>query len=84
MHELRVLVQKHGGVIQRYYSQYVTGYDALVLTEIVQSLEGLSEDESTLLSDFCCDISHINRKFSNHFLANFFLNFLTNFLKRVL
>ncbi|MFH4983098.1 hypothetical protein AB6A40_009807 [Gnathostoma spinigerum] len=60
MHELRYLVQKHTSVIQTYYSQYVIGYDALALTEIIQSLKNISEDESTLLSDFCSDISRLN------------------------
>lgn len=60
--ELRFLVQQHEGVIQRYYSQYVSGYDALVLTDIVQSIENLGEKESVLLSDFCGDLSRINSK----------------------
>ncbi|VDM37485.1 unnamed protein product [Toxocara canis] len=61
VHELRSLVQKYAGVIQRYYSQYVSGYDAIALTEIVQSLEGLTEDEATIMSDFCADIARINQ-----------------------
>lgn len=60
MHELRSLVQQYSGVIQRYYTQYVHGYDALMLTEIVQTLEGLTDDQSTLLSDFCSDVTRIN------------------------
>lgn len=63
MHELRSLVQKYAGVIQRYYSQYISGYDALALTEIVQALEGLTEDEATIMSDFCADIARISRSF---------------------
>ncbi|OZC10769.1 Membrane-associated protein gex-3 family protein [Onchocerca flexuosa] len=59
--ELRSLVKKHDGVIKRYYSQYVTGYDALILTDIMQSLENLGEKESVLLSDFCADLSHISQ-----------------------
>uniref|UniRef100_A0A9J2PDS2 Membrane-associated protein gex-3 n=1 Tax=Ascaris lumbricoides TaxID=6252 RepID=A0A9J2PDS2_ASCLU len=61
MHELRSLVQKYAGVIQRYYSQYISGYDALALTEIVQALEGLTEDEATIMSDFCADIARISQ-----------------------
>ncbi|VDN43182.1 unnamed protein product [Gongylonema pulchrum] len=60
--ELRSLVQQHEGVIQRYYSQYVTGYDALVLTDIVQSVEKLDEKESVLLSDFCADLLRISNQ----------------------
>lgn len=56
------MVQQHNGVIKRYYSQYVTGYDALILANIVQSIENLGEKESVLLSDFCADLSHINRE----------------------
>uniref|UniRef100_A0A0R3R8U4 Component of oligomeric Golgi complex 3 n=1 Tax=Brugia timori TaxID=42155 RepID=A0A0R3R8U4_9BILA len=59
--ELRSLVQQHDGVIKRYYSQYVTGYDALILTDIVQSIENLGEKESILLSDFCADLLHISQ-----------------------
>lgn len=60
--ELRSVVQQHDGVIKRYYSQYVTGYDSLILTEIVQSIENLGEKESVLLSDFCADLSNIGRE----------------------
>ncbi|CAG9537731.1 unnamed protein product [Cercopithifilaria johnstoni] len=59
--ELRSMVQQHDGVIKRYYSQYVTGYDALILSDIVQSIENLGEKESVLLSDFCADLSHISQ-----------------------
>lgn len=62
MHELRFLVQRYSSVIQRYYTQYVHGYDALVLTEIVQKLEGLTDEQSALLSDFCSDVSRIDDK----------------------
>ncbi|VDK88818.1 unnamed protein product [Litomosoides sigmodontis] len=59
--ELRSLVQQHDGVIKRYYSQYVTGYDSLILAEIVQSIENLGEKESVLLSDFCADLSNVGQ-----------------------
>ncbi|KAL3981395.1 Membrane-associated protein gex-3 [Acanthocheilonema viteae] len=59
--ELRSVVQQHDGVIKRYYSQYVTGYDALILADIVQSVEDLGEKEAVLLSDFCADLTHINQ-----------------------
>lgn len=74
--ELRFLVQQHDGVIKRYYSQYVTGYDALILTDIVQSIENLGEKESVLLSDFCADLSHISRKLMTNNFCSYHRTFL--------
>lgn len=60
MLELRDLVSKHAGVIQRYYLQYVSSYDSIVATEMVTTAQGLTEEESILLSDFANSIGNIN------------------------
>lgn len=36
MEELRAHVRKYGPVMQRYYVQYLSGFDAVVLNELVQ------------------------------------------------
>ena len=36
MEELRAHVRKYGSVMQRYYVQYLSGFDAVVLNELVQ------------------------------------------------
>ena len=38
MEELRHLVRRYDEVIQRYYVQYMYGYDSVVLNEAVQNL----------------------------------------------
>jgi len=38
MEELRAHVRKYGPVMQRYYVQYLSGFDAVVLNELVQVL----------------------------------------------
>lgn len=41
MEELRAHVRKYGPVMQRYYVQYLSGFDAVVLNELVQVSLGL-------------------------------------------
>ncbi len=36
LEELRSLVKKYNQVMQRYYVQYLSGYDAVVLNQLVQ------------------------------------------------
>ncbi|CAI2350716.1 unnamed protein product [Caenorhabditis sp. 36 PRJEB53466] len=60
MLELRDLVYKHSGVINRYYMQYVTSYDSIVATEMVSHANGLLEEEGMLLSDFANSIGNLN------------------------
>lgn len=38
MEELRLLVRRYDEVIQRYYVQFMYGYDSVVLNETVQNL----------------------------------------------
>ncbi|CAB1347152.1 unnamed protein product, partial [Coregonus sp. 'balchen'] len=45
-------VRKYGPVMQRYYVQYLSGFDAVVLNELVQNLSVCPEDESIIMSSF--------------------------------
>ncbi|KAL7636676.1 UNVERIFIED_CONTAM: hypothetical protein RMT77_012425 [Armadillidium vulgare] len=62
MEELRALVKKYSQVLQRYYVQYLSGYDAIVLNQLIQRIPNLSEDESLILSAMCNDISQVSVK----------------------
>ena len=46
-------------VIQRYYVQYLSGYDAVALNQCIQNLHNLTDDESILLSSIWQSISHL-------------------------
>ena len=47
-------------MIQRYYVQYLSGYDAVALNQTLQNLRHhLSDDESILLSSIWQSISHL-------------------------
>lgn len=48
--ELRHLVKIYDEVIQRYYVQFMHGYDAVVLNETVQNLSVCPEDESVIMT----------------------------------
>ncbi|XP_076471600.1 nck-associated protein 1-like isoform X3 [Babylonia areolata] len=52
MEELRGLVKKYNQVMQRYYVQYLSNYDAVCLNSIIQSISMVPEDESVILSSF--------------------------------
>ncbi|MGH0150443.1 UNVERIFIED_CONTAM: hypothetical protein FKN15_045530 [Acipenser sinensis] len=43
MEELRAHVRKYGPVMQRYYVQYLSGFDAVVLNELVQAYTSVSK-----------------------------------------
>ncbi|PAV70382.1 hypothetical protein WR25_06421 [Diploscapter pachys] len=60
MLELRELVFKHKGVIDRYYTQYVNSYDAIVTAELISKLRDVPEDDAILLRDFAANIGNIN------------------------
>ncbi|XP_006818857.1 nck-associated protein 1 [Saccoglossus kowalevskii] len=62
MEELRALVRKYNQVLQRYYIQYLAGFDAIVLNNIVQSLSLCPEDESLLLSSLVNTIQSLSIK----------------------
>ncbi|XP_070198961.1 nck-associated protein 1-like isoform X3 [Littorina saxatilis] len=52
MEELRGLVKKYNQVMQRYYVQYLSNYDAVCLNSIIQAIAMVPEDESVILSSF--------------------------------
>uniref|UniRef100_A0AAZ3PFA5 Nck-associated protein 1 n=1 Tax=Oncorhynchus tshawytscha TaxID=74940 RepID=A0AAZ3PFA5_ONCTS len=52
MEELRAHIRKYGPVMQRYYVQYLSGFDAVILNELVQNLSVCPEDESIIMSSF--------------------------------
>lgn len=49
-------------VLQRYYIQYLCGYDAIALNQLIQSLQNLPEDESVILSSMCNEIGNLSVK----------------------
>lgn len=56
MEELRAHVRKYGPVMQRYYVQYLSGFDAVVLNELVQVWQDhmvLGSQLQTLKRAFC-------------------------------
>ena len=59
MEELRGLVRKYNQVVQRYYVQYLSGYDAVALNQCIQNLTHLSEEDSILLSSICQSVSNL-------------------------
>uniref|UniRef100_A0A8C9F7Z2 Nck-associated protein 1 n=1 Tax=Pavo cristatus TaxID=9049 RepID=A0A8C9F7Z2_PAVCR len=71
MEELRAHVRKYGPVMQRYYVQYLSGFDAVVLNELVQNLSVCPEDESIIMSSFVNTMTSLSVKQGNRFI--FFL-----------
>uniref|UniRef100_A0A7M4F4W2 Nck-associated protein 1 n=1 Tax=Crocodylus porosus TaxID=8502 RepID=A0A7M4F4W2_CROPO len=69
MEELRAHVRKYGPVMQRYYVQYLSGFDAVVLNELVQNLSVCPEDESIIMSSFVNTMTSLSVKQgeSSHF-----------------
>ncbi|XP_018027145.1 membrane-associated protein Hem isoform X4 [Hyalella azteca] len=62
MEELRALVKKYCQVLQRYYVQYLSGYDAIALAQLLQNHHNLPEAESTILTAMCSDLSQLSVK----------------------
>eukprot|EP00094_Tigriopus_californicus_P005705 TCALIF_05499-PA protein Name:"Similar to Hem Membrane-associated protein Hem (Drosophila melanogaster)" AED:0.06 eAED:0.06 QI:71/0.83/0.85/1/0.83/0.85/7/245/1120 len=60
MEEIRSLVRKYGQVIQRYYIQYLAGYDAVALKQSMQGLTHMKDDDNVLLSSICQTISDVS------------------------
>ncbi|KAK6192637.1 hypothetical protein SNE40_004076 [Patella caerulea] len=60
--ELKGLIKKYNQVIQRYYVQYLCGYDAVYLNQLIQNLSMCPEDESVILSSFYSGISSLTVK----------------------
>lgn len=49
-------------VLQRYYTQYLCGYDAIALNQLIQELQNLPEEESVILSSMCNEIGNLSVK----------------------
>jgi NCK-associated protein 1 len=62
MEELRALVRKYNQVIQRYYVQYLTGYDAVALNQIMQNVSMMPEEDSIILESAYQVISNLSVK----------------------
>ncbi|KAI1280571.1 Membrane-associated protein Hem [Halotydeus destructor] len=60
--ELRALVRKYNQVIQRYYVQYLTGYDAVALNELMQKVSMMPEEDSLILDSLYSAISNLSVK----------------------
>ena len=60
MEEIRGLVRKYSQVVQRYYVQYLSGYDAIALDQGITNLNNLPEEDSTLISSICQTISNVS------------------------
>ncbi|QQP35848.1 Uncharacterized protein FKW44_020772 [Caligus rogercresseyi] len=62
MEECPALIRKYGQVIQRYYVQYLSVYDAVALNKFMQSLTHISEEDSIILSSICKPfLTHVGR-----------------------
>lgn len=62
MEELRALIKKYSQVLQRYYTQYLCGYDAIALNQLIQEQQGLPEEESVILTSMCNEIGNLSVK----------------------
>lgn len=62
MEELRGLVRKYSQVIQRYYVQYLSGYDAIELNVKMQNLQVCPEEESIILSSLYQTVAPLSVK----------------------
>lgn len=62
MEELRVLVRKYSQVMQRYYVQYLSGYDAMHLKHLMQNLQVQPEEESMILASLYNTIANLSIK----------------------
>lgn len=60
--DVSVLVRKYSQVIQRYYVQYLSGFDAIALNQMMQNLSVCPEDESIILSSLCNNIANLSVK----------------------
>ncbi|KRX97194.1 Nck-associated protein 1 [Trichinella pseudospiralis] len=60
MVELRELLLRYRSVVQRYHVQYLAGFDALALNELLQSIASIPQESSVIFSDFCQAIAELN------------------------
>lgn len=60
--EVRGAIQKYVSVLQRYFVQYLNGFDVTVLKEVVQKISVCSDDISMIMTSFIDDLSQLNVK----------------------
>lgn len=60
--EIRGMIQKYISVLQRYFVQYLCGFDVAVLKEVVQKISVCSDDISIIMTSFIEDLSQLNVK----------------------
>jgi len=56
------MIQKYSSVLQRYFVQYLSGFDVAVLKEVVQKISVCSEDISLIMTSFIDTLSNISVK----------------------
>ncbi|KAL8164072.1 UNVERIFIED_CONTAM: Nck-associated protein 1-like [Gekko kuhli] len=62
MEELRRLLRRYQNLLQRYCVQYLSRFDALVLSDIIQDLTVCPEEESVIMSSFVSSLSALSVK----------------------
>ncbi|EDO45022.1 predicted protein [Nematostella vectensis] len=60
--ELRSMVQKYSSVLQRYFIQYLSGFDVYMLKQVVQKISICSEDISLIMTSFIDELSSLSVK----------------------
>lgn len=60
--EVRGIIQKYVSVLQRYFVQYLGGFDVAVLKEVVQKISVCSDDISIIMTSFIEDLTLLNVK----------------------
>lgn len=60
--EIRGMIQKYVSVLQRYFVQYLCGFDVTVLKAVVQKISVCSDDISMIMTAFIEDLSQLNVK----------------------
>lgn len=63
MTELKLMVLKHTNIISRYYTDYVCGYDAVLINEMVNKLTNLSPNDDMLIRSFMDSVTNIKSIF---------------------
>ncbi|XP_055900787.1 nck-associated protein 1-like isoform X2 [Biomphalaria glabrata] len=57
MEDIKVLVKKYKEVVQSYYSQYLSGYDSVLLQQLMSTISLCPPDELVLLNSFVESLS---------------------------
>ncbi|XP_065191143.1 nck-associated protein 1-like [Sycon ciliatum] len=62
MHELRALAKKYQQVLRRYFVQYMNGFDHSLLSEVIQKIINVGDDESVIMTSFLHELSTLDIK----------------------